>query len=81
MDPDATANTAWSEQAQHIKTCAESTLGATKPGRRFIDKQTWWWNEEVQKTIKDKKNAYKIWGRTRDAEDLKHYRELKSIVK
>ena len=29
--------------------------------KRNGDRETWWWNEEVQKSIKEKKEAKKAW--------------------
>ncbi|MGL4506555.1 MAG: hypothetical protein ACRCUF_12560 [Aeromonas sobria] len=34
-------------------------LGKTKPGKQMIDKQIWWWNDKVQKAVKEKKAAFK----------------------
>jgi hypothetical protein len=33
---------------------ASEEFGVTKGGKREI-KETWWWNEKVQKAIKEKK--------------------------
>lgn len=38
---------------------AAATVGRTKPGRKYIDKQMWWWTEGVQMVIKVKKQAFK----------------------
>ena len=35
----------------NITTAAKSSLGTTKPGRRKIDKQTWFWTDEVQEKV------------------------------
>ena len=40
------------------------------------DKETWWWNKEVQKSIKEKKEAKKAWDKTK-----KVYKEKKSKAK
>uniref|UniRef100_W5LYV5 Reverse transcriptase domain-containing protein n=1 Tax=Lepisosteus oculatus TaxID=7918 RepID=W5LYV5_LEPOC len=54
-----------------VKTCTATTLGTTKPNLRFIDKQTWWWNDDVQHATKAKKDAYKTWWQTKCPDDLK----------
>uniref|UniRef100_W5MVV3 Reverse transcriptase domain-containing protein n=1 Tax=Lepisosteus oculatus TaxID=7918 RepID=W5MVV3_LEPOC len=71
----------WNDLAEHVKTCTATTLGTTKPNRRFIDKQTWWWNNDVQQATKAKKDAYKTWRQTKCSEDLVRYRALKSTAK
>jgi len=35
-----------------IRDRACDVLGTTKPGRKFIDRQVWWWNENVQEAIR-----------------------------
>ena len=50
-----------------IRSIAKIELGKTSgrmstAGRR----ETWWWNQEVQEKLKDKRNAKKIWGTMRD---------------
>ncbi|EYC20642.1 hypothetical protein Y032_0021g334 [Ancylostoma ceylanicum] len=39
----ADANTKWARLERAITEGARSLLGTTKPGRPFIEKQTWWW--------------------------------------
>ena len=48
-----------------LRKTAETVLGVTF-GKRKGDKETWWLNEEVQKSIKEKKEAKKAWDKTRD---------------
>ena len=65
-----------------LKTCRE-VCGETT-GRRGRERETWWWNEEVQEVIKVKKVAFKKWQRTRNEEDRVEYqlkkREAKAAV-
>ena len=44
-------------------------------------KKTCWWNEEVQKSIKEKKEAKKAWDKTRNENTKKVYKEKKSKAK
>ena len=44
---------------------AETVLGVTF-GKRKGDRETWWWNEEVQESIKEKKEAKKAWDKIRN---------------
>ncbi|VDO90192.1 unnamed protein product [Heligmosomoides polygyrus] len=52
----------------------------TKGGTRG-DKSAWFWNEEVQAAVKRKKEAYKLWQKTRAPEHLTAYRKLKRLAK
>lgn len=55
VNTDQPAEKMWTEAAERIHNIAEDTVGSTKPGRKYIEKQVWWWNEEVQKAIKAEK--------------------------
>ena len=63
-----------------LRKTAETVLGVTF-GKRKGDKETWWWNEEVQKSIKEKKEAKKAWDKIRDENTKKVYKEKKSNAK
>jgi len=52
-----------------------------KPGRKFIDKQVWWWNDEVHAVVQEKKKAYKKWVESKNNDDYKLYRNKKSAAK
>ena len=52
-----------------------------KFGKRKGDRETWWWNEEVQKCIKEKKEAKKAWDKIRDKNTKKIYKEKKNKAK
>ena len=71
----------WNRITSQIRSRAETILGTTKPGRRFVDKQIWWWSESVQQVIKEKKEAFKAWQRSRSNEDFRWYREQNSKAK
>ena len=51
--------------AETLRKTAEAVLGMTF-GKRKGDRETWWWNEEVQESIKERKEAKKVW------EKIKH---------
>ena len=55
-------------------------LGVTF-GKRKGDKKTWWWNEEVQESIKEKKEAKKVWDKISDENTKKIYKEKESKAK
>ena len=50
-------------------------------GKRKGDRETWWWNEEVQKSIKEKKEAKTAWDKIRNENAIKIYKEKKNKAK
>jgi hypothetical protein len=52
------ANDMWEKMATCVRKIASEVLGVTKGGG-CDSKDTWWWNEDVQKAIKEKKECYK----------------------
>jgi len=52
------ANNMWEKMATCIRKVAAEVLGMTK-GSGCDLKDAWWWNEDVQKAIKEKKECYK----------------------
>ena len=60
-----------------LKKTAETVLKVTF-GKRKEDRETWWWNEEVQESIKQKKEAKKAWDKIGDENIKKIYKEKKS---
>ncbi|XP_046398182.1 uncharacterized protein LOC124164987 [Ischnura elegans] len=80
-DPDQPVADLWRSVANQIQEAACEVLGRTKPGTRFIDKQVWWWNEDVQRIVKEKKMAFKKWRETNHIVDYEQYRTKKSAAK
>ena len=70
----------WDKTAEMLRKTAETVLGVTF-GKRKGDEETWWWNEEVQESIKEKKEAKKAWNKIRDENTKKVYKEKKSTVR
>ena len=48
-----------------VRKTAETVLGVTF-GKRKRDRETWWWNEKVQESIKEKKEAKKAWDKIKN---------------
>ena len=48
---------------------------------RKADKETWWWNKEVQESLTNKRLAKKNWARQRDQENRQVYKEMKRRTK
>ena len=66
----------WREVQESIMAAAEQICGRTT-GRRGRERQTWWWNEDVQETVKKKKQAFKVWQRTKLNSDKEIYQTRK----
>ncbi|KAK3560215.1 hypothetical protein QTP86_000764 [Hemibagrus guttatus] len=70
----------WETTAEVIRETGRKVLGVSS-GRRKEDKETWWWNEEVQDSIQRKRLAKKKWDMDRTEENRQEYRELQRRVK
>ncbi|KAK3548746.1 hypothetical protein QTP70_018779, partial [Hemibagrus guttatus] len=70
----------WETTAEVIRETGRKVLGVSS-GRRKEDKQTWWWNEEVQDSIQRKRLAKKKWDIDRTEENKQEYKELQRRVK
>ena len=70
----------WDKTAEMLRKTAETVLGVTF-GKRKGDRETWWWNGEVQKRINEKKEAKKAWDKIRNENTKKIYKEKKSKAK
>ncbi|KAK3525846.1 hypothetical protein QTP70_010915 [Hemibagrus guttatus] len=70
----------WETTAEVIRETGRKVLGVSS-GRRKEDKETWWWNEEVQDSIQRKRLAKKKWDMDRTEENRQKYRQLHCRVK
>ncbi|KAK3569104.1 hypothetical protein QTP86_022133, partial [Hemibagrus guttatus] len=70
----------WETTAKVIRETGRKVLGVSS-GRRKEDKETWWWNEEVQDSIQRKRLAKKKWDLDRTEENRQEYKELQRRVK
>ncbi|KAK3566856.1 hypothetical protein QTP86_004584 [Hemibagrus guttatus] len=70
----------WKTTAEVIRETGRKVLGVSS-GRRKEDKETWWWNEEVQDSIQRKRLAKKKWDMDRTEENRQEYKELQRRVK
>ena len=59
----------------------KNTCGVTN-GKSQEPKETWWWNEKLQETVKRKKEAFKVWQQDRgDTEKKQLYKDSNKAVK
>ncbi|KAK3565937.1 hypothetical protein QTP86_022753, partial [Hemibagrus guttatus] len=70
----------WETTAEVIRETGRKVLDVSS-GRRKEDKETWWWNEEVQDSIQRKRLAKKKWDMDRTEENRQEYKELQRRVK
>ncbi|KAK3514903.1 hypothetical protein QTP70_034586 [Hemibagrus guttatus] len=70
----------WETTADVIRETGRKVLGVSC-GRRKEDKETWWWNEEVQDSVQRKRLAKKKWDMDRTEENRQEYKELQRRVK
>ncbi|KAK3535499.1 hypothetical protein QTP70_016921, partial [Hemibagrus guttatus] len=70
----------WETTEEVIRETGRKVLGVSS-GRRKEDKETWWWNEEVQDSIQRKRLAKKKWDMDRTEENRQEYKELQRRVK
>jgi hypothetical protein len=63
-----------------IRKVASKEFGVTKGGKREA-KETWWWNETVLKTIKEKKECFRRMHLDRSADNVERYKVAKKIAK
>ncbi|VDP48149.1 unnamed protein product [Heligmosomoides polygyrus] len=55
-----TVEETWEKATDAIRHAARSELGATKPGRRKVDKQAWLWIDDVKAKVREKKTLYHV---------------------
>ncbi|KAK3522013.1 hypothetical protein QTP70_021391 [Hemibagrus guttatus] len=70
----------WETTVEVIRETGRKVLGVSS-GRRKEDKETWWWNEEVQDSVQRKRLAKKKWDMDRTEENRQEYKELQRRVK
>jgi hypothetical protein len=73
------ANNMWVKMATCIKVASE-VFGVTK-GSSGESKDTWWWTENVQKAIKDKKECYRSLFHDKSAVNIERYKVAKKTAK
>ncbi|KAD6455119.1 hypothetical protein E3N88_09825 [Mikania micrantha] len=78
------ANLLWDEMAEKVKRAAKETLGMTT-GNKSGQRESWWWNDEVQIKVKEKLQRFREFARcTESAERARlktRYNEAKREAK
>ena len=70
----------WDEMATRIQKVATEVFGVTK-GNNREPKDSWWWNSDVQKAIKEKKECYKCLYHHRSEDNMQKYKVVKKNAK
>ncbi|KAI5606596.1 hypothetical protein C0J50_2095 [Silurus asotus] len=70
----------WGTTAGVLREAARKVLGVTSENRKE-DRETWWRNEEVQKSIRRKRLAKQKWDRQSDEKSRQEYKEMREQVK
>ena len=52
---------------------AKEELGDSTPGK-YLEKESWWWNDAVQQAVSKKRRLFEKWQRTREENDHKRYK-------
>ena len=60
---------------------AKEELGETSGGGKFIEKETWWWNQQVKEATKAKKDSFKKWQLSGEEQDREQYKVKKNKPK
>jgi hypothetical protein len=66
----------WMKITIYIKKVTSEEFGVTKRGKRET-KETWWWNENVQKAINEKKNCFRLMHLDRSVDNVEWYKVTK----
>ena len=70
----------WEETAGLIRSCGEEVCGRSS-GKKKPGLESWWWNEETERAVREKEDRLKIWKRTGEDDDRNEYKRAKGAAK
>ena len=70
----------WEETAGLIRSCGEEVCGRSS-GKKKPGLESWWWNEETEKAVREKEDRLKMWKRTGQHYDRNEYKRAKGAAK
>ena len=73
-------NETWQRVSDLLRKTGEEVCGRSK-GKRKEGKETWWWNEETEKAVKNKKEWLKKWKESGKEVDKQLYKKAKMETK
>ena len=71
----------WNQLEALLFDTAKSVLGQTTRKGAYNEKEAWWWNEEVQKAVKEKRLKFKQYQQSRCDEDKEDFKEANKRAK
>jgi hypothetical protein len=74
------ANSMWMKMSTCIRKLASEEFKVTKGGKRET-KEIWWWNEKVQKAIKENKECFRCMHLDRSVYNVERYKVAKKTAK
>jgi len=72
-------NDHWQQMKGIMMESAQDICGMTKRPRRH--KETWWWNEEVAESVREKKIKYRKWKKENTKEARMEYKKSRKNAK
>ena len=66
----------WEEIAEQIKKCGAELCGRST-GKKKTGLESWWWNDETESAVREKKERLKIWKRTGEENNKVEYKTAK----
>ena len=63
-----------------IMQLAKAELGESTPGK-YLEKESWCWNDAVRQAVSEKRRLFREWQRTREENDQKMYKDAKKNAK
>jgi hypothetical protein len=70
----------WLKMATCVRKVASKVFGVSRGGKQEV-KETWWWNNKVQRAIKEKKECFKRLHLDKSATNIESYRLAKRSAK
>ena len=71
----------WNQLEALLLDTAKSVVGQTTGNGAYDEKYAWWWNEEVQKAVKEKRLKFKQYQQSRCDGDKEEFREANNRAK
>ena len=71
----------WTAFKNAVNKCAESACGMKRLSKRGIRKDSEWWNEEVERLVRRKRDVYKMWLQSKCRDSYERYKCVRNEVK